>query len=182
MQYGSHTGCQCQSAVLQKVLCHDMARITKSPTTFIKNDAIGCYDRLVNNLILLLLARLGFANSVCSCLGALWDSTTHFIKTLCGTCSVTYCSTAEVPLFGPGQGSTTGPPFWLTVFFAIVEVIRSHHWMGYLQISVPVDSGRFYWLHLCCRLLSWCDFTSLQTMSITVHYLLTKIPVRKSIL
>ena len=25
------------------------------------------------------------------------------------------------PLFGPDQGSTTGPPFWLVVFFAIVE-------------------------------------------------------------
>jgi len=121
MQYGSRTSRQCQSAVLQKVICHDMARITKSPTAFIENSPVGCYDRLVNNLILLLLARLGFAHSVCSCLGVLWDSTTHFIKTLYGTSSVTYSSTAEVPLFGPGQGSTTGPPFWLIVFFAIVE-------------------------------------------------------------
>jgi hypothetical protein len=158
MQYGSHTGCQCQSAVLQKVLCHDMARITKSPTTFIKNDAIGCYDRLVNNLILLLLARLGFANSVCSCLGALWDSTTHFIKTLCGTCSVTYCSTAEVPLFGPGQGSSTGPPFWLTVVFAIVESLDpTIGWAIYKLVCqwIRVDSTGST---LCCRLLSWCDF------------------------
>ncbi len=25
--------------------------------------------------------------------------------------------------FGPGQGSTTGPPFWLIIFFAIVDSI-----------------------------------------------------------
>jgi len=110
MQFGSRRGRQSQSAVLQKVLCHDMTRIMKATTAFIENDAIGCYDQLVNNLILLLLARLGFAQSVCSCLGSLWDSTTHFIKTLYGTSSVTYSSTAEIPLFGPGQGSTTGPP------------------------------------------------------------------------
>jgi hypothetical protein len=118
MQFGSRRGHQSQSAVLQKVLCHDMTRIMKATTAFIENDAIGCYDRLVNNLILLPLARLGFARSVCSCLGSLWDSTTHFIKTLYGASSITYSSTADIPLFRPGQGSTTGPPFWLIVCYS----------------------------------------------------------------
>ena len=43
---------------------HDMTRIMKATTAFIENDARGCYDRLVNNLILLLLARLGFAQCI----------------------------------------------------------------------------------------------------------------------
>ncbi len=67
---------------------------------------------MINSLILLLLLRLGFP-------GSLWDQTTHFIKTVYGTSSVTYSSTLTTPLFGLGQGSTTCPPFWLLIFFAI---------------------------------------------------------------
>jgi hypothetical protein len=93
MQFGSRPGQQCQSAVLQKVLSQDSARLTRTMSAFIENDVIGCYDRLVNNLILLLLQHLGFAKTLCSCLGKLWDSTTHYIKTAYGTSSVTYCST-----------------------------------------------------------------------------------------
>jgi hypothetical protein len=161
MQCGSRTGRQCQSDVLQKVLCHDMARITKLPTAFIENDAVGCYDRLVNNLILLLLAKLGFAHSVCSCLGVLWDSTTYFIKTLYGTSSVAYSSTAEVPLFGPGQGSNTGPPFWLIVFFAIVE-------------SLDPTIGRAFYRSVCRRL--WVDSTGSafiddSSLGVTFNYI-----------
>jgi hypothetical protein len=121
MQYGSHPAQQCQSAVLQKVLTHDISHMTKRPTAYIENDAIGCYDRIANNLALLLLQRLGFALSICQCLGSMWENTTNLIKTAYGTSTTTYKSTTDTPLFGPGQGSTTGPPFWLIIFFAIVD-------------------------------------------------------------
>lgn len=119
MQFGSRPGQQCQSAVLHKVLSHDSTRITRTTSAFIENDVIGCYNCLVNNLILLLLQHLVFAKMLCSCLGMLWDSTTHYIKTANGTSSVTYCSTPTTPLFGPGQGLTTGPLFWLIAFLLL---------------------------------------------------------------
>jgi hypothetical protein len=106
---------------LHKVLAHDISHLSKCTSAYIENDAVGCYDRMVNNLLLLLLRWLGFATSISSCLGALWSRTTHSIKTLHGISSSTYTNSIEHPLFGPGQGSTTGPPFWLVVFFAIVE-------------------------------------------------------------
>jgi len=85
MQYGSRPAQQCQSAVLQKVLTHDISHMTKQPTAYIENDAIGCYERIANNLALLLLQRLGFALSICQCLVSMWDNTTHLIKMIYGT-------------------------------------------------------------------------------------------------
>jgi hypothetical protein len=51
MQDGSCPGRQCIS---KKVLAHDYVRLMATTAAFIENDTIGCYDRLVNNLILML--------------------------------------------------------------------------------------------------------------------------------
>jgi hypothetical protein len=58
MQHGSRPGQQCQGAVLKKILNHDIIYITKRTAAFLEIDAIGCYDRLVNNLILLIILQL----------------------------------------------------------------------------------------------------------------------------
>ncbi len=115
MQYGSRPGRNCHSAVLHKVLSHDIVRLQCSTATFIENDAVGCYDRLMNNLLLLILLRLGMDRSVTQCMGNVWDQTVHNIKTIYGTSTTTYHSTPQVPLFGPGQGSTCGPIFLVTM-------------------------------------------------------------------
>jgi hypothetical protein len=60
MQDESRPGRQCISVVLKNVLSHDYMRLTRKTAALIENDAIGCYDRLVNNLILILLKKLGF--------------------------------------------------------------------------------------------------------------------------
>jgi len=123
MQYGSRPGRQCVSAVLKKVLAHDYARLTVTTASFIENDAIGCYDRLVNNLILMLLKKLGLPASVSDCMGEVWDNVVHLIKTIYGITDITYGSSPDTPLYGPGQGSTCGPLFWLLCYWVIVNSI-----------------------------------------------------------
>jgi hypothetical protein len=106
MQYGSQEGHQYVSAVLNKQLTHDIICHKKSTAAFIENDATGCYDRMVNNLMLLELCRLGLPMAAVHALWLTWANTIHHVKTVYGTSTTTYQNSKEVPLFGPGQGST----------------------------------------------------------------------------
>jgi hypothetical protein len=121
MQHGSVPGKHCISAVLKKVLCHDHLQLTKRSGAFIENEAVGCYDKLVNNLVLMLMVKLGLPKSVTACIGELWDHVVHMVKTIYGISSETYGSTDDKPLYGPGQGSTCGPLFWLLCYWLIVQ-------------------------------------------------------------
>jgi hypothetical protein len=123
MQHGSRPGKNCHSSVLQEVLTHDIVRLTRQTAAFTENDAVGCYDRLMNNLLLLILIKLGMPHTVSRCMGTIWDQTIHHIKTIYGTSKGTYCSTPQILLFGPGQGSTCGPLFCLLCFCLIVDSI-----------------------------------------------------------
>jgi len=86
----------------------------------IENDAMGAYDRIMNNLVLLILRKLGFPGEVSKCLGDIWDNVTHKIKTIYGIATPTYYSTTEQPLYGPGQGSTCGPPFYAVMYILLI--------------------------------------------------------------
>jgi hypothetical protein len=121
MQFGSRAGRCCLSAVLKKLLSHEHVRIMKTTAAFIENDAMRCYDRLMNDLLLLVLKKLGVSHTATKCLGELWDTAIHLIKTVYGTSDITYCSTSEKPLYCPGQGSMCGPLFWLLTYWLIVS-------------------------------------------------------------
>jgi hypothetical protein len=82
MQFGSLPGKRCLSAALKKILSHDHIHIFKETAAYIENDAVGCYNRLVSNLILTVLQKLGLPDTVSKCLRKLWDEVIHLIKTL----------------------------------------------------------------------------------------------------
>jgi hypothetical protein len=126
MQYGSVPGKHCLSAVLKKVPSHDHLRLTKQNGAFLENDAVGCYDRLVNNIVLMLMLKMGIPKTVAACIADLWDNVVHLIKTIYGISSITYSSTTQKPLYGPGQGSTCGPIFWLLCYWVIVNSLDSN--------------------------------------------------------
>jgi hypothetical protein len=158
MQDDSRPGRQCISAVLKKVMAHDFVHLTALTAAFIENNAIGCYDCLVNNLILMLLKKLGLPPTVTACMGEMWDKVVHLIKTVYGISDITYGSSPEYPLYGPGQGSTCGPLFWLLCYWIIVE-----------SIDPTISSMKF--LSACCNVMvevfgaSFVDDSSLVVTS-----------------
>jgi len=108
----SFPGKCCISAVLKKV-SHNHFCLLEQTVAYIENATIGCYDRLVNNLVLMVLCQLSLPKTVTSCLTTLWDKAIHLIRTIHDISNVTYGSTEDLPLLRPGQGSMCGPFFWL---------------------------------------------------------------------
>jgi hypothetical protein len=125
MQFGSRPGKQCISAVLHKLLCYDIARHTKEMAAFMENDAVGCFDHMVNNLLTLCLRHLGMEHSATQSLAQTWAQCTHFIRTQFGISKQSYSNSAEEPLFGPGQGSTIGSFLWLLCYCLMVDSMRA---------------------------------------------------------
>jgi len=121
MQYGSRPGKLCITPVLNKQLTHDIIRQTKRMAAVIENDAVGCYDRLMNPLVLLAMRWLGVPESLAKSVALTWSGTSHSIKTHFGISQITYNNTQQTPLFGPGQGSTTGPTMWQVIFVLLED-------------------------------------------------------------
>jgi hypothetical protein len=124
MQFGSREGKQCPSAILHKILGYDIVRHTKEMAAYIENNAVGCFDCMVNNLLILCLCRLGVLTSATQSLAKAWSSLIHCIRTQFGISSNHHSNTPEHPLFGPGQGSTIGPFLWIHCYCMIVDSMK----------------------------------------------------------
>jgi len=154
MQFGSRPGKQCTCAVLHKLLCYDITRHTKETAAFIKNDTVGCFDSMVNNLLILCLRRLGMKPSATQSLGLSWAQCTHYIRTQFGISSQSYSNTISNPLFGPGQGSTIEPFLWILCYCLMVDSMKKD-----IPKYKAVSSNRLQ--EVCTAGLSFVDETGL---------------------
>jgi len=121
MQFGSRDGQMSVSAVLNKQLTFDIARLQRLSMTTVEFDAIGCYDCIVQVILSLYLQRLGVSIMAITAVCRAFDEAIHYVKTAYGISSATYTATPETPLYGAGQGTTVGPFFWLLTFCLIYE-------------------------------------------------------------
>jgi hypothetical protein len=93
-------------------------------TSKAENEAVGCYDRMVNNLLLLELQCLGLHLSAAQALSQTWLHAIHHTRTKYSISTASYANTLDRFLFGPGQGSTLGPFLWLLHFSLMVTSLR----------------------------------------------------------
>jgi hypothetical protein len=82
---------------------------------------VGRYDRLVDALVFLELQHMGLLIPAIKSIKSSWVNATHTIKTKYGYSSMKYKNIEAVPLFGPGQGSNTGPTLWGIIFNIIAK-------------------------------------------------------------
>jgi len=104
---------------------------------------------------------LGLPQSVIRCIGELWDQVVHFIKTIYGISSESYSSTDHTPLYGPGQGCTCGPLFWLLCYWVIVS-----------SLDPTISAVKF--LSVCKSIivkLTGVSFVDDSSLSITSEYI-----------
>jgi hypothetical protein len=67
-QYADHQQ-QCTSAVLNKDLQCEYARINKKSLTWMETDCTGCYDRMIPNTLLIDAQTMGASRNSCIALG-----------------------------------------------------------------------------------------------------------------
>lgn len=65
-------------------LTYDIARLDKVTMVYIFNDAEGCYDRMIHNLMTITAERMGCTNEVVLCHTMVLNQTKHFIQTVVG--------------------------------------------------------------------------------------------------
>jgi len=92
------------------ILCYyEITRYKKFSIACIENDTVGCYERIVNSVVLLFLRKLGVPENTLISLASTWKKVLHKIKTIYGISDESYTNNLGYFLYGPGQGSTIGP-------------------------------------------------------------------------
>jgi len=100
----------------------------------------------MNPLLLLAMRRLGVPETMTKSLGLTWSNTRHAIKTQYGVSTIAYTNEPSTPLFGPSQGSTTGPTLWqLSYVLLTASALAQAEADGDMEDDddYPVPSWRF---------------------------------------
>jgi hypothetical protein len=84
-----------------------------------ENDAVGCYDRMVNNLLLLELRRRGLPQAIIEALAQTWAQSIHRIQTAFGVSEATYSNTVNHAIWS-WAGIHPWPILWLLLLTLIV--------------------------------------------------------------
>jgi hypothetical protein len=98
----------------------------KETAAFIENDAVSCFDQIVNPLVLLFPLCLRLSKTVVASLAQTWEKTVQHIRTQYGVSEEFYENDVFSLLFGTGQGATLGPFLWLLCFILIALCIPPH--------------------------------------------------------
>lgn len=103
-QYGGRSKLQAQSAVLNKILHHNISRQMQMTSAFMDDDAKACYDRIVMSLSGLEGRNWGASHQLSSFTTKFIESQEFSIRTGHGISEATYTYDKENSIEGLGQG------------------------------------------------------------------------------
>jgi hypothetical protein len=124
-QFGSRKNHQSVLAALNKRLTMDLLRQRRQAGALCSNDAKSCYDRIVHNVAVLALRRLGMPAAPLRSMFETLQKASHHVSTAFGISARSYGSTRDPALQGVGQGNGAGPAIWAVISTVIIATMAT---------------------------------------------------------
>ena len=116
-----------QNNVLNKKLTYNLQHVLRMEAFQSDNDALSCYDRIIDNLAVIATMRLGLSNHAATFLKKQLHRFKHHIL-LGGQPSVKFfCNSLKQRLHGTGQGTGWSPIIWLAICDVIITVLDDNY-------------------------------------------------------
>ena len=125
--HGSRPGRSTHDALTVTALSYDLARLERLTMVSIFNDAAGCYDRMLHNLMTVTTRRMGCPKEAALCHARVLNSMKHYIKTANGISSEYIQASPLLPFSGCGQGNGGGPISWHAHMEPLIKAYANHN-------------------------------------------------------
>ena len=130
---------------------YDLLRQYRKPGALCSNDAIGCFDRMIHSVVMLLYKRLGVPEPAVHCMLESIRNMKHYIRTGFGISTMKISSEGYLtPYQGALQGNEAAPTSWVIInqHTVIKYVKNSGSWT---QNYFCHKQGRLPLCRLCVR-------------------------------
>ena len=127
-QTGSRKGHSAVITALNKVLAMDLLRQRRQAGFLCSNDATQCYDRILHNVAIMCMLRLGAGMTVLQSLFGQLQQGIHKTMTGYGISTSTHGATTRqqaglLPYQGALQGNGMGPVIWLAISVLLITIM-----------------------------------------------------------
>jgi hypothetical protein len=122
-QSGGQKGKRCQDVLLFKHLVYSILRLSKSNGSTFDNDAKSCYDRIVMLGASLMAQRIGMQPDVVELFLQMLNDVKYHAKTIYGVSELSYQSSPDYGIHGPGQGGRASPSVWTVISCLILSCL-----------------------------------------------------------
>ena len=126
-QYGSRKRKRSQNAIFNKILSDDISRILRMESIFIKNDAVNCYDRIIQKMADIMTQRLGLTKKAATYQTKILKCFKHHIRTNKGRSEKYFKYETTYPIYGTGQGTGWSPTIWTSVKDIIIRTLHNNN-------------------------------------------------------
>ena len=137
-QYGGRNRRQCQSAYINKICYYDISRQHIMECSFLDDDAVACYDRILTELSEVEVQKWGLSQQAAQFTTKFLYNQQFYLKTVIGLSNKSYKHGANCRVQGSGQGIGRSGPRWTTSSDTISSIM-SERCTG-MEFSDPTGS------------------------------------------
>ena len=136
-QFGSRKRHQANYLGCIKNMVVDIIRQKRLPAILCSNDAKSCYDRVVPQVLMMSLRRLGVPKSVIYSLIDTFQAMQHHLRTSYGDSDEYFtCEKGNIRFHGTGQGNGFAPCIWAAISTVMIEVMKDLNLGSTIQSAI----------------------------------------------